>query len=142
MFHASLVLGSHFLLELTHFGEIGVEDAAFAPQRPPLGRFAPFRFLEEGGEDLTATTHRGEPDPVRRPGEGILRDGDLHRRDPRVLRGDFSHLLVQGDGIAVRRAKLSAGQPNINAVVVVAEAARVMQTADGCDDTAVLLQRL
>ena len=59
-----------------------------------------------------------------------------------VLRGDFGHLLIHRDGVAFRRADLSAGQPDVDAVVVVPEASRMMQTADRSDDLAVLLQRL
>ncbi len=44
--------------------------------------------------------------------------------------------------LRVRRANLSAGQPDVDAVVVMAEASRMMQTADRRDDLAVLLQRL
>jgi hypothetical protein len=43
----------------------------------------------------------------------------------------FGHLLVHGDGVAVRGAELSAGEPDGDAVVVVAEAARMMQPLMG-----------
>src|SRR5690348_6510761 len=58
-----------------------------------------------------------------------------------MLRSDFGDLLVHGDGVAVRRAKFSAGQPNLLAVVVVAESSGVMHTADRRNHLAVLLQR-
>ena len=59
-----------------------------------------------------------------------------------MLRGDLGHLLIHGDDVAFRRADLSASQPDVDAVVVVPEASRMMQTADRSDDLAVLLQRL
>ena len=142
LIHASFVRRAHLLLEPTHFREVGVQHAAFAAQGPPLGRLAAFRFFEQRREDLAATTHRGQPHAVGRPGEGILREGDLHRRVTRVLRGDLGHLLVHGDGVPIRRAELPAGQPDRDAVVVMAEGSRMMQTADRRDDLAVLLQRL
>ena len=58
------------------------------------------------------------------------------------LRGDLGHLLVDGDGVAIRRAELSAGQPDRDAVVVMAERSRMMQAADRRDDLAMLFQRL
>ena len=85
LIEASFVRRSHLLFELAHFREVGVEHAAFAAQGPPLGRLAPFRFFKQRREDLAATTHRGQPHAVRRPGERILREGDLHRRVARVL---------------------------------------------------------
>ena len=142
LLHASLVPSAHLFLELAHFGEVGVEHTTFAAQGPALDRFAALRFFEEGCEDFTATTHRGQPHAVCCPSEGILRDGDLHRWVTGERRGHLGHLLVHGDGVAVGRAELSAGEPDVDAVVVVAERSWVMQPADGRDDCAVLLQWL
>ena len=59
-----------------------------------------------------------------------------------MQRGDFGHLLVDGDGVAIRGPELAAGQPGANAVVVMAEAARMMQAADRSDRLTMLLERL
>jgi hypothetical protein len=127
---------------LQHYVEVGVEDAPLATQVPSLGRLAPFRLFKHRREDLTATTHRWQPNPVRGPGERRSREGDIHRGVTGVRRRNFGHLLVHGDGVAGRRAKLAASQPDGDAVVVVSEGSRVMQPADGRDDFAVFLQWL
>ena len=142
LFHASLVLRPHLCIEPPHFREVGVQDAAFAAQGTPLSRLAAFRFFEQGCEHITATTQRGKLDTIRSPGEGALREGDLHRGVTGVRGRDLSHLLVQGDRIAIRGPHLAAGQPDIDAAVVMTEGSRVMQAADGGDHFAVLLQRL
>ena len=142
LIEATLVGRSHLLLEPPHFREVVIEHAGFAAQSPSLSCDAALRFLEERREDLTATPHRGKLDTVCGPGERTLRQGNFHGRISRMLCGDFGHLLVHRDGVAFRRADLSAGQPDVDAVVVVAEASRMMQAADRSDDLAVLLQRL
>ena len=142
LLHPAFVLRPQAFFELAHFVEVGVEDAALATQVPPLDRLAPFRLFKHRREDLTATTHRRQPHAIRRPGERSPREGDIHRGVTGVRGRDLCHLLVHGDGVAVRWAELPAGQPDGDAVVVVAEGSRVMQPADGSDDLAVLLQRL
>ena len=59
-----------------------------------------------------------------------------------MLPGELSHLLVHRDRVAVRGAELASGQPDFDAVVVVAEGSGVVHPADRRDDLAVLLQRL
>ena len=140
--HAAFIFATHLLLELADFREVGVEDAALAAQFTALDGLTAFRFFEEGGENFAAATHRRQAHTISGPGEGILRQGDLHRARAGVLGGDFGHLLVHRDGITVRRAKLAAGQPGADAVVVVAEAASVVQAADWGDGLTVLLERL
>jgi hypothetical protein len=76
LLHAAFVLLAHLLLELAHFGEVGVEHAAFAAQGTALGLFAALWFLEERGENLAATTHRGQSHAIGGPGERILRERD------------------------------------------------------------------
>ena len=59
------------------------------------------------------------------------------------MRGrDLGHLLVHGDRVAGRGAHLAAGQPDVDAAVVVAEGSWVMQPADGRNNIAMLLQWL
>ncbi len=142
LFHTSFVRRPQVFIELAHFVEIGVEDAALATQVPSLGRLAPFRLFKNRREDLTATTQRGQPHAIRRPGERRPRKGDIHRGVTGVRSRDFGHLLVHGDGVAGRGAHLAAGQPDVDAAVVVAEGSWVMQPADGRDDIAMLLQWL
>ena len=139
---ASFVRRSHLLLKPTHFREVVIKNAGFSAKRSPLGRYAPFRFLEQRREDFTATTQRGKLDPIRSPREGALRKRDLHRGVSRMLRGNLRHLLIYGDRIAIRRAEFSTCQPDRNTVVVMADGSRMMQTADRRDDPAVLFQRL
>ena len=95
LLHASLVCSAHLLLELTHLCEIGVQHTAFAAQGSALGQFAALRFLEQGGENLAATTHRGQPHAIGSAGERVPCERYLHRSDSRVLRGDLGHLLVE-----------------------------------------------
>lgn len=121
LIHAPFVLRAHFLLHPAHLGEVVIQDAALAAQGPPLRGDAALWLLEHGGKDFTATAHGRQPDPVRRPGQGFLGDGHFKRRVAGVLRGDLGHLLVHGDRVFVRRAKLATRQPDIDAVVVMAE---------------------
>ena len=52
-------------------------------------------------------------------------------------------LLIDGNRIAIlAAAHVTAGQPDIDTVVVVAEASRVMQSTDRSNDLAVLLEWL
>ena len=139
---AALVFRSHFFLQLTHFGEVVVEHAGLATKRLPLGLDAAFRFLEHGSKDFTAAAQSRELHAIRGPGQGPLGEGDLHGGVAGVLRGDLCHLLVHGNGIAVRGTELSSGQEDVNAVVMVAEGSRVMQSTDRRDDIAVLFQGL
>jgi hypothetical protein len=74
LLHAAFVLLAHLLLELAHFGEVGVEHAALAAQGTALGLLPPFRFFEERGENLAATTHRRQLHAIGRPGERVLRE--------------------------------------------------------------------
>ena len=142
LFHSAFVLRPHHFIELAHFVEVCVEDAPLASQVPPLDRLAPFRLFKHRRKDFTATTHRRQPDPVCGPCERSTREGDIHRGVTGVRCRDLSHLLVDGDRVAVRRAELAAGQPDGHAVVVVAEGSRVMQPADRREHFAVFLQRL
>ena len=139
--HAALVLGAHLLFESADFREVGVEHAAFMAEFAALGGLTVLRLFEQGGEDFAATAHRGEADAVGGPGEGFLVEGDLHRARPGVLGGELGHLLVDGDRIAVRGAEFAAGQPGVDALVVVAEAAGVIQAADRGDRLPMLLKR-
>ena len=139
---ASFVGRSHLLLKSPHFREVVIKDTGFAAKSPPLGCDTAFRCFEHGRENFTATTHRRELNAVCGPGERALSESNLHRRVASVLRGDSGHLLVHGDRIAGRRSNLSASQPEVNAVVMMAKASRMMQTTDGRDDLAVLFQRL
>ena len=59
-----------------------------------------------------------------------------------MLRSDFRHLLVDGDRVPIRRSKLAAGQPDRDTIVMMAERAGVMQSADRRDHAAVLFERL
>ena len=140
--HATFVFAAHLLLELADLREVGVEDAALAAEFTTLGGLAALGFFEEGGEDLAAAAHGRQAHAVRGPSQGVLREGDLHRADAGMLGGDFRHLLVDGDGVTVRGAELAAGQPSADAVMVVAKAAGVIETADRRDRLAVFLERL
>ena len=68
-------------------------------------------------------------------------EGDLERARAGVLRGDFRDLLVDGDRIAVRGAEFAARQPGVDALVVVADAAGIVKTADRRDGMTMLLER-
>ena len=46
LFHTSFVRRPQVFIELAHFVEVGVEDAALATQVPSLGRLAPFRLFK------------------------------------------------------------------------------------------------
>ena len=59
-----------------------------------------------------------------------------------MLPGDFRHLLVHRDRVAVRGAELAGSQEGLDAVVVVADGSRVVHAADRGDDVAMLLQGL
>jgi hypothetical protein len=59
-----------------------------------------------------------------------------------VVRGNLRHLLIHGNGVAVRRAKFSSGQENIDAVVMMTDCSGVVQPADRCDNIAVFFERL
>ena len=47
LLHAAFIFRPHLCIEPAHFREVGVQHAAFAAERSPLGCFAAFRFLEE-----------------------------------------------------------------------------------------------
>ena len=126
-------------VETVHDAERFIEDAGFASQGLSLSGNAALGFFEERREDLAAPTQRGELDAVRGPGKRALREGDLHRSVSRVLRRDLRHLLVHGDGVPVRRAEATSGQPHRDAVVVVAKRSRMMHPADRRDRLAMLL---
>src|SRR6056297_1130066 len=55
---------------------------------------------------------------------------------------DFGNLLVDRNGIAIAWPKPTAGQPNLDTVVMMSESAWVMQPADRCDRIAEFLERL
>lgn len=59
-----------------------------------------------------------------------------------MLRGHLGDLLVHRNRVAFRWPNLSPGEPNVDAVVMMAEAAWMMQPADGRDHIAMFLQRL
>ena len=46
LFHTAFVRRPQVFIELAHFVEVGVEDAALATQVPSLGRLAPFRLFK------------------------------------------------------------------------------------------------
>ena len=142
LLHAAFVGGPQPLLKPAHFGEVGVEDTALGAQGEAAGGLASGGFTKQGVENLAASAQRRQVDAVGGPGERVLVDGDLHGGVAGVFAGDFGHLLIHGDGVAIRWAELAAGEPDLQAVVVVAEAARVVQAADRGDHFAELLQRL
>ena len=98
-------------------------------------------FFKEGGEDFTAPAHRGELDAIVRPCKRALGDGNFHGGIAGVLSGQLGHLLVHRNRVAVGRADLSSGQPDVDAVVVVAQAAGVVQSTDGSDGVPIFFER-
>ena len=139
---AAFVFRADLFFQLAHFSEVVIEHAGLAAQSLSTGLDAALRFLEHGREDFAATTQRRQLHAICGPGEGTLREGNLHRGVAGVLRGDFRHLLVHGNGVAIRGAELPAGQEDVDAIVMVTQGSGVVQSADGRDDIAVLLQRL
>ena len=81
-------------------------------------------------------------DTVRSPGEGALSQGDFDGWVAGELAGDFGHLLIHRNGVAVGGTNFTTGQKDINAIVVMANTARVVKTTDGSDGTAVFFQWL
>ena len=129
------------MFELSHFGQVVVEHTRFAAQCFSLSISAAFGFFEQARKDLTAATQRGKADTVGGPGERSSREGNLQRWITSVLRSDLGDLLVDGDCVSFRRTNLSAGEPHIDAVMMMAQAARMMKSADRRNDVAMFLQR-
>ena len=119
---ASFVVCPHFLLESPHLCQIVVEDAGFAAQSPSLCSYTSFGFLKQRRKDLAASAHRGKLDSVGGPRKRSLRQGYLHGRIASVSRRELGHFLVDGNGVSLRRPDFSAGQPNVDAVVMMTQA--------------------
>ena len=56
--------------------------------------------------------------------------------------GRLGHLLVDRNRVAISRTELATSQPDLLAIVMVPQTARMMQSADGSDHTAMFFQRL
>ena len=59
-----------------------------------------------------------------------------------MLAGDFGHFLIHRDGITVGGPNFSSGQKDVNAVVMMAKAARVMKATDRSDGITVFFKWL
>ncbi|MFN8049599.1 MAG: hypothetical protein U0P48_13655, partial [Ancrocorticia sp.] len=74
-------------------------------------------------------------------GQGVPLVAEFDRGKPRLGGGDLGHQLIDRDRVPFGRPDLGPGQPDAAAVVVVAQAVRVVESAEWGDDGTMLLQR-
>ncbi len=139
------VFASELLVHAVCVIRDGVQNTAAPAESAPDGFLTIAFDAEQHVEDLLGAAFCGELDSVARPCEGGSFDGHFERLKASGHSLHLGHELVCRNGVAEGAAiawNVGAREPYPFAVVVFADDHRVMESADGRDVGAVLLEGL